>query len=181
VVPTAFVTHIGNEIVAGGGRCCRRLRGAEVAHVQVFDREIDDCGVLFAAVLCVPHEAFGVHDDVWGQAGQGVRGATCRIKTFARKFGNESMWKHHLVRVYRLASPEISSFSVTPSNLRSRVTRGTCEGKSGLRGKVLNPNVEKRHGAAASGEPGHADVDLWDDVLLLLVFEQRRRGQVQGQ
>ena len=72
MVPAAFVAHIGNEIVARAGHCCRRLRRAEVAHVQVFDREIDDCGVLFAAVLCVPHESLGVHDNVWRQAAQGV-------------------------------------------------------------------------------------------------------------
>ncbi len=68
VVPAALVAHIGNEIVTRAGHGRRRLRGAEVTHVEVLDREIDDCWVLFAAILCVSHEALDVHDDVRRQA-----------------------------------------------------------------------------------------------------------------
>ncbi len=46
----------------------RSLRSAEVSHVKVFDREIDDCWVLFAAVLSVSHKTLRVHYDVGGEA-----------------------------------------------------------------------------------------------------------------
>ncbi len=68
MVPAALVTNVGDKVIASAGSSSCRLRGAEVAHVEVFDGEIDNCRVLFAAVLSVPHKTLGVHDDVGRKA-----------------------------------------------------------------------------------------------------------------
>ncbi len=49
--------------------------GTEVAHVKVFDREIDNCWVLFAAVLSVSHKTLCVHYDVGREAEGKDKGA----------------------------------------------------------------------------------------------------------
>ncbi len=147
MVPAAFMTHVRHEIVARAGHGRRRLRGAKVPHVEVLDREIDDCWILFAAVLGVSNEALDVHDDVGRQAeevmsvmlkkkrrdiGRIARGSN-HVRLQARDC--TALRHDHLVSMYRFASPEISSFSVTPSNLRRRVTRGTCVGSEEARAK----------------------------------------------
>ena len=75
------MAHVGDKVVARARHSRCSLGRAELSHVEVFDREIDDCRVLFAAVLSVPHEAFHVHGDVGRQAEKGCKGCEgCDVK-----------------------------------------------------------------------------------------------------